>query len=496
MKKILLFLAAILIVTACSDSFLDRYPVGRYHHGNYSDSTLNVNILAEAKLAESYATLREYPFIFAAFGMQNYTTPDVDKGSTASDGGEVIQFKPMNYTSSNNQIKDYYNSCYSSIFLSNEAIALSTSLADTAVSKNKLMAEGLFLRSVMYFRLTQAFGGVPFVDRVLGQTEKTPARTSREEIWTKLEKDLLWAIQFLPTRQALLASGNSGRATQNAARALLAKVYMYQKSWGKALAVTTSIIGSGDNNLDTPYDQIFTEVNEYGPESVFEVYCDEKPAQLINIGSQFGEIQGIRGNPNLGWGFNIPSEVLVAAYEVGDPRKAASVITSGDVIDGIKVKGGSGLKYFNKKAYTRLSERNGAFGRAYDGYQGQGRWTNIRLIRYADVVLMHAEAACELGNTTEALDKLEMIRARARGSVADVLPKITTTDLVELRAKIHQERRIELAMEWDRFYDLVRWNEAKTVIGTNFVVGKHELFPIPQIEIDKSAGVITQNPGY
>jgi len=117
------------------------------------------------------------------------------------------------------------------------------------------------------------------------------------------------------------------------------------------------------------------------------------------------------------------------------------------------------------------------------------------LIRYADVLLMHAEAACELGNTTEALTKLEMVRERARGGNSSILPKITTTNITELRTKIHQERRIELAMEWERFFDLIRWGEAKTVIP-NFVVGKHDLFPIPQTEIDKSSGVITQNPGY
>jgi hypothetical protein len=108
---------------------------------------------------------------------------------------------------------------------------------------------------------------------------------------------------------------------------------------------------------------------------------------------------------------------------------------------------------------------------------------------------MHAESALESGNIPEALDKLEMVRARARGTNTSVLPEITTTDVNELRAKIRFERRIELAMEWERFFDLVRWNEAKDVIP-NFVVGKHELFPIPQTEIDKSEGLITQNPGY
>jgi len=493
MKKLILFFVIVLISAACKENFLDRYPKGRWHHGNYTpDNTLDANILIEAKLAQAYASLRDYAFIFAGFGMQNYTTLDMEKGSTPSDGQEVVQFKPMSYTASNNQIGDYYRSCYNTIFFTNEALALTTALSDTATKKNTYLAEALFIRSAMYLRLTQAFGGVSFVEKVLGQTDKTPARSTREEVWQKLERDLIFAIPYLPTRVTLVTSNNVGRATQNAARAILAKVYLYQKNWSGAMGMTTAIINSGDNSLSTPYDQMYSEANEYGPESVFEVYCEEKPAEQIYLGSQYSEIQGIRGIPDLGWGFNAPSQVLMDAYEPGDPRKAASVIADGDLLDGRKIKADAGgYKFFNKKAYTKASER-GIYGRPTNGHGG---WMNIRLIRYADVVLMHAEAAVEMGNTDEALSKLEMVRARARGGDNTILPKITTTDIAELRAKIHQERRIELAMEWERFYDLVRWDEAKTVIP-NFVVGKHELFPIPQTEIDKSEGVITQNPGY
>lgn len=493
MKKVILFFMIVLVSTACSDDFLDRYPKGRWHHGNYTpDDTLDKGILVEAKLAEAYATLRGWPFCWANFGMNNYTTPDVEKGSTPSDGGDITQFKSLSYTASNAPIADYYSACYSSIYFSNEALALASALDDTESMKNKYLAEALFLRSVMYFRLAQAFGGVPYVDKVLGQDEKTPARSSRDEIWQNLEHDLNIAIPLLPSRNTLLGSSNEGRATQNAARAVLAKVYMYQRNWSSALGMTTAIISSGDNSLNTPYDQIFTEAEEYGNESVFEVYCEERPSEQIYLGSQFAQIQGIRGIPNLGWGFNAPSQVLMDAYETGDPRKAASVIADGDVLDGKKVRAdASGYKFFNKKAYTNLSER-GVYGRPPEA---QGTWVNIRIIRYADVVLMHAEAACEMGDTNEALAKLEMVRARARGGGNNILPKITTPNIDELRAKIHQERRIELAMEWERFYDLVRWNEAKSVIP-NFVVGKHELFPIPQTEIDKSEGIITQNPGY
>ena len=258
------------------------------------------------------------------------------------------------------------------------------------------------------------------------------------------------------------------------------------------MAQTTAIITSGDNNLSTPYGEMFTEANEFGPESVFEVYCEQKPTEKIYLSSQYGQIQGVRGIPNLGWGFNGPSQALMDAYETGDPRKSATVIHDGDTIEGKKIKAdAAAYKYFNKKVYVSLAER-ALYGRSADI---QAYWLNIRLIRYADVLLMHAEAACELGNSTEALAKLEMVRERARAGKTSVLPKVTTTDKDLLRTKIHHERRVELALEWERFFDLVRWDEAKTAIS-GFVVGKHELFPIPQTEIDKSEGVLTQNPGY
>lgn len=494
MKKILIYSALISLFLSCSDSFLDRYPKGYWHEGNYTEeNTIDKKILVEAKLAEAYATLRSWPFVWSGLAMHNYTTPDVEKGSTPSDGGAVAEFKPMSFTSGNFPIEDYYKACYRSLTLSNEAIALITALSTEDESvKNTFMAEAIFLRSVMYYRLAQAFGGVSYIDKVLTTGEKIPARSSRQMVWENCEKDLNWAIPHLPSRLDLKSKGKSGRATQNAARAVLAKVYLYQQKWSDALGQTSAIISSGDNDLTTPYADIFAEVNEYGPESVFEVNCEEKPDDKIYLGSQYSEVQGVRGVPNLGWGFNAPSQLLMNAYEPGDPRKDASVIKDGENLEGRVVKAdAAGYKFFNKKAYVRVSERS-VFGRAAFAH---GMWMNIRIIRYADVLLMHAEAACESGNVTDAADKLEMVRNRARAGNNAILPKITTTDKNELRAKIHHERRIELAMEWERYFDLVRWDEAKSTIP-NFVTGKHELYPIPQKEIELSGGVLTQNPGY
>ncbi|MEI6753115.1 MAG: RagB/SusD family nutrient uptake outer membrane protein [Paludibacter sp.] len=496
-KTILLLVIVALGISSCNDTFLNLTPKGYENSTTYTDTThIDKTILVEAKLMQAYGMLRDYAFQMTGLAMNNYTAPDAEKGSTPSDGDQIPPFKSLSYTASSDRIKEFYTTCYSTIYFTNEAVALISSLSDTVplAKRNTYAAEALFLRSVMYYRLAQAFGGVPWVNKVLGASDKAPARSTRDEIWSNIEKDLTFSIPYLPTRAMLNATGNQGRATQNAARAVLAKVYLYQKKWSEALEQTTAIIASGDNDLSTSYATIFTEANEYGPESVFEVYCDQKPSLKIYMSSQFGQIQGIRGVPNLGWGFNSPSVLLMNCYETGDPRKAATVIASGDILDGKPIKADQECynKFFNKKAYVSLAERS-IYGRTPDP---QAYWLNIRLIRYADVLLMHAEAACELGNTTEALDKLEMIRARARGGNTSVLPKITNTDVTELRAKIHQERRIELAMEWERFYDLVRWGEASTAIGANFVVGKHELFPIPQTEIDRSGGIITQNPGY
>ncbi|ODT56813.1 MAG: hypothetical protein BGP01_11085 [Paludibacter sp. 47-17] len=494
MKKIILLMSVVVLVVSCSDDFLERYPKGRWHHANYtSEDSLDISILVESKLGQSYANLRNFWFSWAGLAMHNYTTPDVEKGSTPSDGSNVAPFKTMSYTASLEAIRQYYGECYNSIYFANEALILANSMNDTVAKKNRLMAESLFMRSIMYYRLAQAFGGVPYVDKVLLQTDKTPARSTREQVWAHIERDLKWAIDYLPTRVQLNAENGSRRISQNAARALLAKVYLYQKKWSDVVAQTSLIISSGDNDMTTPYAEIFTEAREYGPESVFEVYCERRPSeQITTIGSQHFQIQGFRGVPNLGWGFNAPSQLLIAAYEPGDPRRKASVIQDGDTLDGRKTKAdAASYKFFNKKAYVSLAERN-LYGRATDP---QGYWSNIRIIRYADVLLMHAEASLESGNTTEALDKLEMVRARARAGNAAVLPKVTTTNVDELRRKIRFERRIELAMEWERFFDLVRWDEAKDVIP-GFVVGKHEVFPIPQSEIDKSEGVIVQNPNY
>ena len=282
---------------------------------------------------------------------------------------------------------------------------------------------------------------------------------------------------------------------------------MMRNDWNNMYTASTDVIKKGLYNLKTPYDEIFTDDGENNGGSIFELQCTATAAlpQSDIIGSQFCEVQGIRGAGqwDLGWGWHMATEYMAQAYEQGDPRKNATLLyfrhSDDDPITPENTNEPYGESpvspaigaYFNKKAYTDPALRK--------EYTNKGFWVNIRLIRYADVLLMGAESANEKGIPGEAIDYLEQVRARARGTNTNILPKVTTTDQGELRDAIRHERRVELGMEFDRFYDLVRWGIAKEVLhaaGKTNYQDKNALLPLPQTEIDKSKGVLVQNPDY
>ncbi len=181
------------------------------------------------------------------------------------------------------------------------------------------------------------------------------------------------------------------------------------------------------------------------------------------------------------------------AYETGDPRKAATIIERGETMpDGVVIIQNATNPYYNQKAYVAQNETKSPNG------MGDSN-KNIRLLRYADIVLMNAEAANELGQSPQAVTSLNAVRARARGSNAALLPNVVFASKEQLKTAIWKERRVELAMEHDRFWDLVRQGRAGSVLrvlNKQFVDGKSELMPIPQPQIDASGGVLTQNTGY
>ena len=247
------------------------------------------------------------------------------------------------------------------------------------------------------------------------------------------------------------------------------------------------------------YGRQFRNEGENGSESIFEIQAFYTTTQ--DLGIAYSNHQGVRGAGawDLGWGWNTPTTQLVNEFEAGDPRKGATILYSGqtDPLYSETVPPFPTVPrlYWNKKVYTNPADRISTNSRF-------GRWMNHRILRYADVLLMAAEAATELGgaaNINDALGWLEMVRARARGSSSSILPKVTTTDQVALRDAIRHERMVEFGMEEQRFYDLVRWGIDVTVLpaaGKTAYQAKHRLLPIPQAEIDKSGGVLIQNPDF
>ena len=500
-----LFLAAVLVLAGCKKDFLDRAPQGQYTEFDYPYPGGSGPY--DQYLFGAYSTLRDFNVHSQSFiAITSIRSDDADKGSTPADGGaNAIDMDNFPVTVNNGFANSMWSGYYNLINKANIAldqVANNEAIVATPEIKIQSEAEAKFIRAYAYFMLVRTFGRVPLIDQIFEDpaAQANVPQSTPAQVYALVESDLQFAAANLP---ATWSAQFVGRATSGAANGLLAKVYLTQQKWSQAMAAANMVITSGQYSLNSSYDRLFREEGENSSESVFEVQATANPAFPEANGVQYAPIQGIRGTGtwNLGWGWNTPSTALEAAYEPGDPRKARTILytstttspTEGLTIYGEKTPIGLPNPRYNQKVYTNPARR------AAIGSQG-GWWMNVRILRYADVLLMYAEAANELGNTAEALAKLEMVRARARAGNNAILPRVTTTNQAELREAIRRERRVELAMEHDRFFDLVRWGiagEALRAAGkTNFNEARDILLPIPQTQIDLSKGVLTQNPGY
>lgn len=472
------------IQSGCNKDFLEVDPQGQQPSEQFwqseADATKAVNAM--------YGNLREWKQVaFAPMAIESLPSDDTEKGSDPSDASFMNTFDNFTATSTQGQLQDFWTGQYQEINLANQVLDNIPAIEMDPALKARYIAEAKFLRAYAYFRLVRAFGGVPLRLSVpKDATEYNIPRNTKEEVYAAVEKDLTDAAAVLPQTYG---PADVGRATKGAALALHAKVSMYQAKWQQVYDLTKSVMGLG-YSLFPNYEQQFRIANENNQESVFEIQAQYVPGNCGVSNSQYSEIQGVRGVPGGGWGFNVPTQDLANAYEAGDPRRDATILFKGETTpQGELIPTSVPNPMYNQKSYVPFN--------TYPGECSSGSGQNIRVIRYADVLLMHAEAANELGKPQEALTALNAVRARARGGNAGVLPNVTTTAKDDLRNAIWRERRVELAMENDRFFDLVRQGRAAQVLGTKgFVAGRNEVWPIPQNEIDLSAGVLVQNPGY
>jgi hypothetical protein len=486
MKKIYIsiFVLSAFTFTGCADDYLDVKQTETI-------STDDIELFNNDNGAKTFVTSIYSKFLdwdmssFGWIGLASITSDDADKGSTPSDTGtDKDVLDALTYNASNPSAESTFNANYDGINRCNQALAILPKLdkADPAL-RQRLMAEAKFLRAFMYFTLVKCYGGVPIVDHVssipLSAEDKAMQLTRRTtaEVYAFIEKDLTEAAAVLPNKSQY-ADAEKARASKGAAYALLAKVSLYQKKWQNVVDNCNLVTGY---TISPDYAKMFRLEGENDGESIFEINGNGAvPARGIQ---GYSNTQGVRDA--WGWGFNQPSQSLVNAYEPGDVRKDATIIFRGTTLyDGRVIpiiSANDPNPRYNYKAYSS------AFTSAWETD------ANIKYLRYAEVLLMKAEALNELGQTSEAIPLLNIIRHRAG------LGDTPATSQAAVRTAIYKERRVELAFEFDRFFDLVRTGQAEDAFaadGKVFTVGKNEVFPIPASFILISEGMSSQNPGY
>ena len=410
-------------------------------------------------------------------------------GESATDVIGMQKIDDMIHVPNNDQLTSTWKWLYEGINRANYMIENKDKLDFSR--KAELYGEVHFLRAYYYFELVKIFGDVPlFTDsRLTASDSNTLTRAPKASVYAQIEKDLNDAIAVLPAEKS-----TDGRATAFTSHALLGKVYLYQDKFTEAADILEPLIGL--YTLPSSLQSVFYNSGQNGPESVFEVQ-HSKNSNWYDWGFPQGSEgsfaiihHGPRGyNGSVyasGWSFNVPTQDLYDAYDVTDTRRGVAILDIEAWAESTGAEYSKGYEhtgYFNHKYIPRA----GLSGAQQELNYG----INFRAIRYADVLLMAAEANSRKAspNETKAQNYLNQVRARAFGNSS----KASSSTGATLTKEIWNERRLELAMEGHRFFDLVRTGEAAAkIIG--FVAGKHEVFPIPQTEIDISG--LTQNAGY
>jgi hypothetical protein len=411
-------------------------------------------------------------------------------GESVNDTQGLHQIDNMSHGGVNNELRSIFRWNYTGITRVNYIMENKDNI--DFPGKSILLAEAKFLRAYYYFELVKFFGDVPLIiDKRIGIEEaKGLPRSPATEVYAQIENDLIDAASILPWTAAV-----KGKATRGAALALLGKAYLYQKKYIEAANTFDEVRNSGIYGLIENYADLFSVNNENNSETVFDVQYSGLEGGSYGClvcleGNAAPGFHGIRqyNGPIYGDGnsYNLPTQALFDAFAPIDPRRGHTILDIEAFIaaqanpESITYAVGAGghTGFYNNK----YIKRQGEIGLPDNDLTSP---VNYRVIRYADVLLMAAEAHYHIGNNSIAQQLVNQVRTRAG------VPGVSVNSL----DVIYKERRFELSGEGHRFFDLVRTGQAKDFIQ-GFIVGKHELFPIPQVEIDLTGGNWSQNPGY
>ena len=537
MKKIAFLLVAAATLCSCNGWLTEDGP-GTNKSSDYFVSTETAIEVVNASYVPIMWEYGPTTTFYSEWFIGDIVSDDALKGGgSLTDMADALDMENFKTIPDNRLLLGYYRAQWQGIQRANLALKsvgemeVGIDANFTEAMKARLIAEAKFLRAFYYFRLARIFGGMPLNEDVVDSSSKiNPDRASQADTYRFVIKDLLAAEPDLPVRSRY-AAADMGRATRGTCQAMLMKAYLYlagclkhsgenvgdcyeqARDWGQ------KVVDSREYTLCPNYADNFTLAGENGPESLFEIQYIEDPR------SDYGEGEGFsRGTFTLiaqrsrstywgeaGWGFNHPTQNLYDEYEPGDVRRDATIFDFIDYMTNESEEIYLGNHYLNRKYAMMTDGPDGGFYHLTHHSRGP---VNIRLIRYSDVLLMLAEAYCELGDVANAKQLLNQVRSRVG------LPEFPYTATIQgrsvtfgenqtdLRQAIRHERRCELAMEGHRWFDLVRWGIAKETMDAYiqtetpearaeygvFQAGKHELMPIPTEEINLGAG--PQNPGY
>jgi hypothetical protein len=528
-------LLGLLLTTALTPSckdFLDKQPLGTTTQDNlFKDPTNAVQAINAVydvtgwdqgpKWGDPNGQYVAQTFEWA-FG--DLMTDDSEKGgSSPSDFLPLIQLKSWNIPPSNGLVTTLWVHSFTGIARANTVINnIDAGTIDGAL-KNRLKGEALFLRAYFYFNLVKGFGGVPLFEKSVTPTEAANVtRATIAQTYAFIEKDLKAAAALLPEKNAY-AAADLGRATKGAANGYLARVIMYQigtvngnnHTWQEVYDVTSTVISSNQYSLLANYAAIHQDIGENSSESLFEIQfgSDNNTYGPISLGTTNNIFQNNR--KTWGYGFNNPTQSLVDEFEANDPRKEVTIIKNNDIVLGILnsvdiTQNATG--YFNRKAAILAPNAPEA------GPQ------NIRKLRYADILLMKAEAAAQLSRPTEAVALVNQVRQRARAATrppgttlatltyaptnapAGTLPDLVGLSGTALLNAIWHERRVEFGEESLRLWDLIRTGRYMSTLpvdvrarAMSHVATETSVNPMPLLPIslnDAQTWKLPQNPGY
>lgn len=504
------FISCALIFNSCKRSFIDRKPIGQYTIETYF-TTDEKAFQGVVGVYDVMGWNRTFDKMFWALG--DGGSDDTPIGLNRDDGSPpyvginaVVDYTNVSSAKLSPAMENVYNGYYEGIYRANVVINGVEKSTINEDNKKRFLAEVKTLRAIYYFMLVNLYGGVPLYTTPINPGDPaavTLPRATVREVYDQIEKDLSEAIPGLPTKATTISENMIGRLTKGAAGTLLAKAYLFDKKFAEAASAAQSVIALGEYSLNPDYYANFVQSTSNGSESVWEIqrvenYTDNGggwgPDSFDGTGTPVAVACG-------GWGQNAPSSDLFQQFEAGDKRRQYTATLETDVLQGVQMCGTPQAPGMAKHIIP--GKKEGDFARS-DVIP-----LNWVLFRYADVLLIKAEALAAAGTSTpaptEAIDLLYQVRSRA-GLTSPSKADFQGYTAEGLLRYIRSERRKEFGMEAWRLFDLRRWgadslqNALRRVDKINNTdrpwKDHYLLYPLPQSEIELSKGAVAQNPGY